>query len=90
MPLTIAARRVAVGHLVPGVLLGLLHAQRDFLLVLVDVQHDDFDLVVDLHQFAGMADALGPGHFADVDQAFDALFELDERAVAHHVDDRRP
>ncbi len=27
-------------------------------------------------------------HFADVHQAFDALFELDEGAVAHHVDDR--
>ena len=26
-------------------------------------------------------------HFADVDQALDALFELDEGAVAHDVDD---
>ena len=51
-------------------------------------QHDDFDLVADVHQLAGMADALGPRHLADVDQAFDALFELDERAVAHDVDDR--
>ena len=33
-----------------------------------------------------MADALGPGHFADVDQALDAFFELDEGPVAHHVD----
>ena len=86
MPLTTRARRIALGDLVPGVRLGLLHAQRDFLLLLVDVQHDDFDLVADLHQLAGMADPLGPRHLADVDQALDALFELDERAVAHHVD----
>ena len=54
------AGRVAVGDLVPGVRLGLLHAERDFLLLLVDVQHDDFDLVVDVHQLVRMADALGP------------------------------
>ena len=84
------ARRIAVGHAVPGILLGLLHAQGDLALLLVDLQHDDFDLVVDLHQFAGMADAAGPGHLADVHQALDALFQLDEGAVAHHVDHRRP
>src|SRR6185437_4768531 len=83
-----SARRIAVGDLVPGVLLGLLHAQRDFLLFLVDAQHDDFDFVVDMHQFVGVADPLSPRHFADVDQALDAFFELDEGPVAHHVDDR--
>ena len=35
-----------------------------------------------------MADAPGPRHFADVDQALDPLFELDERPVGHHVDHR--
>ena len=54
------ARRIALGHLVPRVRLGLLHAERDFLLVLVDVQHHDFDLVADVHQLARMVDALGP------------------------------
>ena len=83
-----AARRVAVGDLVPRVRLGLLHAQRDFLLLLVDVEDHDLDLVVDVHQLARMVDALGPGHLADVHQAFDAVFELHERAVAHDVDDR--
>ena len=34
-----------------------------------------------------MPDALRPGHFADMDQPFDALFEFHERSVAHHVDD---
>ena len=40
-----------------------------------------------LHQLARVVDALGPGHLADVDQAFDAVFELHEGAVAHDVDD---
>ena len=52
-----------LGDLVPGVGLGLLHAQRDFLLVLVDAQDDDFDLVADVDQLAGMVDPLGPATF---------------------------
>ena len=38
-------------------------------------------------QLAGMVDALGPAHLADVDQALDARLQLDEGAVAHDVDD---
>ena len=57
------AGRIAVGHFVPGVGLGLLHAERDFLLFLIDAQHDDFDLVVDVDQLVGMADSLGPATF---------------------------
>ena len=82
-----AVGRIAVGHLIPGIFLRLLDTQGDFLLVLVDIQHDDLDLVVDLNQIAGMADSLGPGHFADVHQTLDTLFELDEGSVAHHVYD---
>ena len=81
------ARRIALGHLVPGVGLDLLHAERDFLLVLVDVEHLDLDLVADGDQLAGMVDALGPAHLADVHQPLDAGFELDEGAVGHDVDD---
>ncbi len=44
-------------------------------------------LIADVDQFAGMIDPLGPGHFADVDQAFDPIFQLDEGPVGHHVDD---
>ena len=35
----------------------------------------------------GLGDALGPGQFGDVDQAFDAGLEFHERAVGHEVDD---
>ena len=88
MPFDGAADRVAVGDAVPGIFLGLLDAQRDLLLLLVDAQHDDFDFFFGLDQFAGMADPAGPRHFADVDQSLDPFLQLDERPVAHHVDDR--
>src|SRR5262249_45355745 len=81
------ARRVALGHLVPRAGLHLLHAQGDFLLLLVDVQDLHLDLVADGHQLAGVVDALGPAHLGDVDEALDARLELDEGAVAHDVDD---
>ena len=81
-------RRVVGGHLFPGILLGLLHAQRDFLLFLVDGQHHHLDLVARLHEFARMADPLRPTHLADVHEPLDAVFEFHKRPVAHHVDDR--
>src|SRR6185312_9599646 len=81
------ARRILLGHALPGVLLDLLHAERDFLLVLVDLQHLHLHALILRDHFAGVIDALGPGHLGDVDQAFDAFLELAERAVRHDVDD---
>ena len=40
-----------------------------------------------LQNLVGMIDAFGPRHLADVDQPFDARFELHERTVTHHVHD---
>jgi hypothetical protein len=40
-----------------------------------------------LRIFDGMLDALAPRHLADVDEPFDARFELDERAVIGEADD---
>ena len=82
------AGRIVGGHLLPGILLGLLHAQRDFLLFLVDGEHHHLDLVARLDQFAGMADPLCPAHLADVDKSLDAVLQLHEGAIAHHIDDR--
>src|SRR5690606_22983493 len=79
--------RVLFRDLGPRVLLGLRPAAREPLPLLIDAQDHAVDLVADLHQFAGMADALGPRHLADVHQPFDPRFELDEGAIAHHVDD---
>ena len=86
-PLDHTVDRVAFGGIVPRVGLGLFDPQGDLLLLLVDSQDDHFDFVVDLHQFARVADPPGPRHLADVDQSFDPFLELHERTVAHHIDD---
>src|SRR5262249_44652721 len=81
------ARRVALGDLVPGVGLGLLHAQGNLLFLLIDVQNLHLDLVAGGDEFAGIVDAFGPAHLADVDQALEARLQLNEGAIVHHVDD---
>ena len=43
--------------------------------------------VADVEDLRRMLDALAPRHLADVDQAFDARLELDERAVVGEADD---
>ena len=43
-----------------------------------------------LEHLARVADLAGPAHVADVQQAVDALLDLDERAVVGEVADRRP
>src|SRR5262249_54672144 len=73
--------------LVPRVGLGLLHAQRNLLLLLVDVQHLHLDGFAAGDDLAGVVDAARPAHLRDVDEPLDACLELDEGAVGHHVDD---
>ncbi len=69
----------------------LLEAQRDALLVFVELEDLDLDLVADIHQVAGMSQA-SPGHIGDVQQAVDAA-QVDERAVLgqvlHHAGENR-
>ena len=79
--------RVLGCDIVPGIGGGLLHSQGDFLFLLVDAQNDDLHLVTDIDQFGGVIDALGPGHLADVDESFDAVFEFDKCPIGHDVDD---
>ncbi len=71
---------------VPGVGLGLLHAERDLLLGVVELKHNDLDWVAGLDQLGGVVDATRPRHLGDVDEAFDALLQLDECTVGHDVD----
>ena len=75
------------GELFPRVGLALLHAQADAALVLVDLQHHDLDLVAERDHLAGGDVLVGPVHFGDVHQAFDAGLDLDERAVVGDVGD---
>ena len=44
------------------------------------------DFLVLLEHVGGLGDALGPGQFGDVHQAFDAGFQFHKRAVGHEVD----
>ncbi len=47
----------------------------------LDGEDDGLDFVAGLDQLGGVLHALRPGHFRDVDEAFDALLELYEGAV---------
>ena len=77
------ADRIAVHHVRPRIGDELLVAERDALGRRVVLEHDHVDLVVDLEQLGGMADA-APRHVGDVQQAVDAA-EIDERAVVGDV-----
>src|SRR2546422_5175988 len=74
----------------PGIGLDLLHAERDPLGGAVDVEHDHLDVVADIDELRGMADAPGPGHLGNVDEPFHAGLELDERAVVGEAHDLAP
>ena len=80
------AHRVVLLHEVPGVRLGLLHAERDLLLRVVELEHDHLDRVARLDELRGVVDAASPAHLRDVHETLDALLELHEGAVGHDVD----
>ena len=71
----------------PGVFLHLLEAQGDALLFLIDAEDDRLDVFALLEHFRRVADLLGPRQVGDVQQAVDAFFDLDERAVVGDVAD---
>src|SRR6202008_4716616 len=73
--------RIPLGEVLPWVLEKLLHAQRDAAVSGVHAENHGVDLVAGLDQLGGMLEALGPGHLREVNEAFDSLLQLDERAV---------
>src|SRR5213592_1371381 len=83
----LGADRIRLADLQPGILLGLLQAQRDPLVLGVDVEDQDVHFVALLNHLRRMLDALRPRHVRDVDQAVDTRLDLHERAergeVAH-------
>src|SRR5215217_1371178 len=81
------ADRVLLGEGLPRVLERLLQAQRDAALHLVDLEDHDLNLLRGGDDLAGVDVLLRPGHLGDVDQAFDAGLELDERTVIGDVRD---
>src|SRR3954468_1831013 len=71
----------------PGVTHGLLEAERDAALDRIHFENLHFDFLRGRNDLAGVHVLLGPRHFRDVDQAFDARLQFDERAVVGDVGD---
>ena len=76
---------VALEHLLPRVVLGLLEAERDALAVAVDVEHLDLHRLADLEDLGRVVD-VRPRELGDVDQAVHAV-EVDEGAEVDDVRD---
>ena len=81
LPLQPRPRRILEREGQPGILLDLLHAQRDLLGPRIHLQHHGLDLVRDGHQLRWMADVARPRHLRNVDQPLDTLLQLDEGPV---------
>src|SRR5882762_117734 len=71
----------------PGIAHGLLEAERNTALDRIDFENLHFDFLRGRDDLAGVHVLFGPRHFRDVDQAFDARFQFDERAVVGDVGD---
>lgn len=70
---------------IPGIVLELLVAEAETTVALVDLEHLHLDVVADLRELAGVFDLLGPAEVGDVDQAVNALLDLDEHAEVSEV-----
>src|SRR6202042_577914 len=71
----------------PGIAHGLLETERNAALDRIDFQNLHLDFLRGRDDLAGVHVLLGPRHFRDVDQAFDARLELHERTVVGDVGD---
>ena len=80
-PVHAVADLEALRQRLPGVRLRLLHAEADAAVLRVNAEHFDLYGLAGLDELAGVLHALRPCHLRDVNQAFDAGFEFDERAV---------
>jgi len=65
-------------EVVPRIGLALLHTQGDTTTFFVDLEDHDFDFVAELDNLGRMNVLVGPVHFGNVNQAFDALFDFNE------------
>src|SRR5690606_17476149 len=81
------AWRVPVGQAAPRVGLRLAQAERDALLLRVDLEDHRVDGIAFVDDLLGVTHALGPAHLADVNEAFEAGFDLDERTERGEVGD---
>ena len=69
----------------PNVFRELLVAEAQATVFYIDVKYDHFQLLILLDEFARMAVFLGPAQIADVHEAINAFFQLDEQTLVGHV-----
>ncbi len=77
--------RILLDEDFPRIAHGLLETERNAALDRVDFQDLHFDFLRGRDDLARMDVLLGPGHFGNVDQAFDARLQFHERAVVGDV-----
>ncbi len=82
-PFNPRADGIALGGIEPRIGRELLEAERDALLVFVELENLDLDLIADVDQIARMRES-APGHIGDVQQAVDPT-QVDESAVVGEV-----
>ena len=83
--LVLAAHREHALEDLPWVLFDLLVAEAHAAVVLVQFEHNDFDLVAHVAELGGVLDLLGPAEVRDVHQTVDAFFQFDEQAEVGEV-----
>src|SRR5208282_4254716 len=82
----VRAYGVTFGRIEPRVRRQLLEAERNALLVFIELEHLHLDLVADVDQVAGMREA-APAHVRDVEEPVDSA-QVNECAVIGEVLDR--
>src|SRR5574344_413723 len=71
----------------PRISFELLHTERNAFGFFFDLEHHGLDFLTDGENFGRVLDVLRPGHFGNMDEAFDAVIEFDERTVIRNGDD---
>jgi hypothetical protein len=72
---------------IPDIRLQLLDAEREAAVFGLDAEDDGANLLTLFENFGGVLDALGPAQVGDVDEAVDAVFDLDEGSEVGEVAD---
>ena len=81
------ARRIFLCRNCPRVGLELFYAERYFLLILIYIENDNFDLIIQIEHIGRVSDPFRPAHLADMNQSFDAFFKSYKSAIVHNVND---
>src|SRR3982751_5171586 len=87
LSLHLVALLIIHGKLFPRIRHALFHAERYPAAVFIDLEHHHFDFIAKLHDTRWMHVLVGPVHFGNVHQPFDALLDFNERAVVGEIAD---